>query len=690
MNIFKYLVLSILAISSLSSYAQCGTDERAQMSLNDFLNEGETFADFIDSQVDFEFQESYDYKNKKAIRTIPVVFHVIHQYGEENITKEQIEDQIRVLNEDFQRLNADTVNTPAVFKDRAANFELEFKLARVAPDGSCTEGITRHYSHLTDEPDGYDWCKSVVMWDYRKYLNIWVVNTIDDGDLNTGTRILGYAVFPGDNNASSRDGIVIRSDEVGTIGTSNQTGRTLTHEIGHWLGLYHTFQGGCTTVKNWTDRVDDTPPVAEASRGCTKGANTCGNDSPNEIDNIENYMDYSDDACMNMFTKGQKARVDAFLANSNLRGRNIEPNNIVATGVNTSPNCGPQADFWTESGRITICAGEALKFIDYTYNGEVDDRTWKFQGGSPLESTYENPTVVYNTPGTYEVELEVSNALGTTSLKRTAMITVLPEAAELDAPYGTDFADLEDIQDWTMEKHIDWGWRRTTAVGYSGNECLEAKVNQFGIFMARYDLILPPVDLTNHEGPLKLSFKAAYSPRYEDFTETLLAYVSEDCGESWRIVNGFHANNGLGDGEIRPGWIPTSQSDWVYKEIDLSRFDDNDNLIVKFTAVSQSGNSIFLDDINIGSYGLSVPSYEGDLDLNLVPNPAQDQVTINLSENHSSFKVSIVDITGRLLLQQNLNQNQRNINTSSLPNGMYTVRIETEGERWTKKLVINR
>ena len=114
--------------------AQCGTDEYNHNLVKDKLSEGQNYAEYLESIYDIKYDESVDLKTKKATRTIPVVFHVIHAYGDENISKAQIEDQLRVVNEDFQRQNADASNTRDFFKSRAANFNIEFKLARIAPD----------------------------------------------------------------------------------------------------------------------------------------------------------------------------------------------------------------------------------------------------------------------------------------------------------------------------------------------------------------------------------------------------------------------------------------------------------------------------------------------------------------------------------------------------------------------------
>ena len=679
----------------LVATAQCGTDEYNRRLVQDKVQPGENYVEYLERTRGFEFEENYDAKTKKAIRTIPVVFHVVHAYGEENISKEQIEDQMRIINEDFQRLNADTSQTREYFKDRAANFELEFKLARIAPDGSCTEGITRTFDPINTIEDYTDFDNevktAVTPWDRSKYLNIWIVTEImSDGE---GT-ILGYAQFPG--RSAATDGVVMIHDRVGSIGTASagDKGRTLTHEIGHWLGLYHPFQGGCSSNNNRTDQVDDTPPVAEASYGCTasQNPNTCSNDFPNEVDNVENFMDYANGGCMNMFTNGQKARVNGFLgiANTNGRGTNVSAATLAATGVNTNPSCAPIADFWYDSDKTTICAGGTIDFKDLSYDGDIVNRTWSFEGGTPSVSTFENPTVTYNTPGVYKVEIEVSNNEGSDTKVRDMFITVLPTTSELRAPYGQDFSSSSSTNKWDLQvDNFSNGWRRNTSIGYSGNESLEMVVDAGTPSSTRYSAQLPPVDLTSYSGSVSVHYKYAYARRVSTASEILLILISENCGETWRTLKAYNGDN-LTTGTTSPGWTPSNADDWQRNEIDLTPYNDNTNLFIRFDVISQSGNSVFLDDINIGDFALSVPSFESDLELSLVPNPAQNSVEVKLAQNINDASVSIVDIAGRLLLHQTLDPSNQFINTTDLANGVYTVVVNSGGRKWSKKLIISK
>jgi hypothetical protein len=170
------------------------------------------------------FTQQFTSSSDRAIKVVPIVFHVIHNYGSENIAKSQIEDAVRIINEDYQLLNPDQDDVIAAFSSIVANVEFEFRLAQLDPNGNCTDGITRTASTLTFNAD--DNVKELVVWPRNKYLNVWVVDNISFG---AG----GYAYLPGSAQAAV-DGIVVLHTQLGSIGTSggsNFSARTLTHEI---------------------------------------------------------------------------------------------------------------------------------------------------------------------------------------------------------------------------------------------------------------------------------------------------------------------------------------------------------------------------------------------------------------------------------------------------------------------------
>jgi len=258
-----------------------------------------------------------DFKGTAQVITIPVVFHVIWNDPIQNVSDEQIQSQLDVLNQDFRFLNADTLSSTHPFRDRAADAQIEFCLATRDPNGEPTTGITRTQTSVVGwDPNDADNIKSSANggkdnWDPTQYLNIYVVK------LDSLT--LGFATFPEDLTTSPNlDGVVIRYEVFGTKGTAgsgdfenNTGGRTGTHEVGHWLNLRHIW--GDDTCGD--DFVSDTEKAEKANYDCPtfphNASNSCGAGSDGEM--FMNYMDYVDDKCMNMFTVGQSQRMNAAL-----------------------------------------------------------------------------------------------------------------------------------------------------------------------------------------------------------------------------------------------------------------------------------------------------------------------------------------------------------------------------------------
>jgi len=258
---------------------------------------------------------------------IPVVVHVIYNAAQQNISDAQIRSQIEVLNQDYRRQNTDASNTPSFFRSVAADCEIEFVLATQDPLGNPTNGIVRRQTSVY----GFnldDRVKSTANggddpWNAENYLNIWVAN------LSSG--ILGYASIPG--TPKETDGVTIQYTAFGTTGTAQapfNKGRTATHEIGHWLNLIHLWGD----MDCGDDLVDDTPPQKGPNRGCAGvERKTCAFSTYGDM--YMNFMDFSDDACMNAFTVGQKARMRSLFAAGG--ARNAMLHSAVANAISNQP-----------------------------------------------------------------------------------------------------------------------------------------------------------------------------------------------------------------------------------------------------------------------------------------------------------------------------------------------------------------
>jgi len=280
-------------------------------------------------------------KSQDSLLIIPTVVHIIHFNGIGDITDAQVIDGIRVINEDFRRTNTDTVNGNPVFYPFAADCKIEFRLAKLGPNGDSTTGITRYDTAIYPHPEptnvNFDNVKYVSHWPSNMYFNIWITRQI-----SAGTN--GYAQYPGTaftyGGPWRSYGAVIKSNQWGTIGTSSSDGRVATHELGHCLGLYHTFLSfstGCGAECDTTgDEVCDTPPTTPTFDCDT--SNLCSNDllgpsafSVDMPDQLENYMSYND--CQSLFTGGQKDRMRGFLTTlDTLNGLYLD-DNLIATGL---------------------------------------------------------------------------------------------------------------------------------------------------------------------------------------------------------------------------------------------------------------------------------------------------------------------------------------------------------------------
>lgn len=408
----------------------CATMEQDKINRLRFPQRGELndFEERIQKKIQEINLRNASGRTQATIITVPIIVHVIHN-GEAvgtgaNISQAQIQAQIEVLNEDFRR----KTGTPG-FNNNAvgADIEIEFCLSPVNESGVklAEAGIDRVRGSATTwtraQIDGS--LKPSTYWNPNLFFNVW---TLKFG--GEDSNLLGYAQFPDGSNLdglnsiggpATTDGVVIQYTSFGSADKGNfpvmqapyNKGRTLTHETGHFFGLRHIWgDGSCGN-----DFVDDTPTQQNESRGCPTNKLSCDGSTPAMV---QNYMDYSDDACMNIFTKGQKARIQAVLELSPRR-----------KSFATSTLCAGQSDAapiaaFTTDNQQCILLGSKITFTDLSSNFPTTWK-WTFAGGDPATSSQQNPEITYNTPGSFDVILTVSNTKGqsTDTLKNFIIVT---------------------------------------------------------------------------------------------------------------------------------------------------------------------------------------------------------------------------------------------------------------------------
>ena len=406
----KYTITILTLFLSLTIFAQenkkCYTTELINKELIDNKN--------YQNQINQVHKENKNWilenRNNKEVITIPIVVHVIYRQTHANIgigtniPNFQIEDQIRILNEDYSKTNSEFPNPPRnTFVNYAGNPNIKFCLATTDPNGNPTTGVTRtqstknSFNYNTESNDmKRDNTGGKDGWNPSKYLNIWVCDIASSGN----TSVLGYAYLPGLQSWNAwKDGLVVDFQHFGTVGNSSSTsdGRTPTHEIGHYLGLYHTFceasGGGCCDNDNtWGSNVYDTPATDDVYYGnvnANTNNNTC-NDllygfNADLLDMDENYMAYSGDTWM--FTTDQVNEMTATMNGyrSSLKNSNVSvnctglvANNNIDNRFNIFPNpvrnsLSIETNFSNYSIRITDILGNNIYSIkNVSYNKTID------------------------------------------------------------------------------------------------------------------------------------------------------------------------------------------------------------------------------------------------------------------------------------------------------------------------------
>ncbi len=697
----SFLGLSLLASVSFAQNNQvvspCGTVQATEKIFEMHPEIKEQYdAEQAQFQQDYEaMMQTYNPNSSDRVQYIvPVVVHIVHLGGPENISDQQVYDVINLLNEDFSATNSDLSQVIPAFQGIIGDADFEFRLAKKDPNGNCTNGITRTYSSTTDDT-GFNGISHPIVnavqaqhgtWPQNKYLNIFVCRTTISG-------AAAYTYNPGvfTNPNSMLGGIVCLHNYFGNTGTGNSR-HTVSHEVGHWFNLSHTWGPNNnplqTTACSDDDGVADTPNTIGTSGTCDLTQTTCGS-----LDNIQNIMDYS--SCDNMFTQGQVARMITSITSS-IAGRNNlwTAQNLSDTGVDLP---GEACMVRINATNRVICAGESVTFSDNSYNN-ISSRTWTFAGGDITTSTDSTVTVTYNTPGTYDVALEVTGGSITMNQNYANYITVIPAV-------GNPLNFTENFENYTafpdnstffISSNVDNNnWELKTGVGTNNsNQCIW--LYNYNQLAGNTDALESnTIDLSSISAPEKLymTFDYAYKKKNTSNDEKLIIYGSTDCGATWNSFKTFSSDD-LDNTVMPTNFTTPSESDWQTKQFQVYSLFFVDNFRFKIAFVSDGGNNIFLDNINIFPESqLNTTELNISNKLSVYPNPTTNNATIAYySTDNSEASIVVYNMIGEKV--QNVyngaivqGENLFTVDMSNLPKGVYFVNIKDARGTKTVKLI---
>lgn len=632
---------------------------------------------------------------------IPVVFHIVLT-NPAQVSDAQIQAQLDTLNKDFFGSNGDSVKIPSYFKPLFGRSKIQFCLAQRTPDGEPTNGIVRTPTPRTsfDVDDGVKRTVSggVESWNPGAYLNVWIC-ALSDG-------ILGYASLP-DDGLPNEQGVVVdyRSLPGGSFSTYN-AGKTLTHETGHYFNLYHIWgddEGLCTG----SDFVDDTPNQADASLGNFTGVKTDDCSPAGSGIMYQNFMDYSDDEALVMFTAQQVIRMESALSvyrSSLLSSNGCQPVVRKAFDAQLKAIYSPAQRSCTgtlapvvilrNNGSQTLTAATISAQID---NGPVVTTAWT--GTLPTAvSTTVNVTNLTTTEGTHTLTVFVSNPNATNDEEKSndtlrqeyqyyAPVTNLSEGFE-----GNGFPPVA----WDIvNPDKDIRWKRVTGIAKTGNASVMISNADYSAIGQEDELRLPQINLPANLDSAFLSFQVAaatYTPvnTLGNFWDTLQVLVSIDCGQTYTSVYKKWGSSLIT--HMAPeydAFVPIA-SEWRKDSVNLSAFIGKDNLLIAFRNTTGNENNIYLDDVNLQTIAVN-PNLKASGFL-VTPNPTSGKITVQFYPQPADLKgIQVFNNLGQKLAEikpgDGQASNQYTFDLSRYTPGIYLVRAVFADKVVVKKIL---
>lgn len=701
------LWLLALVATVTFSYSQtgrtCGTmDVYQQMMQNpDFVKNRQK----IEEHTARVLSQNSNYRASSVPIVIPVVVHVVYQTTAQNIPDSRVQSQIDQLNADYAATNSDIGSVPSVFQPLVGNTNIQFCLAQRDPNGNPHNGIihkqTTSASFGLNNAIKFDAQGGSNAWPRDQYLNLWI------GNLSGG--LLGYAQFPG--GAANTDGVVSLYSSVGSIsnpfpgGAPYNIGRTTTHEVGHWLNLFHIW--GDANCGN--DQVADTPTADGQHFGCPAHphhTNACGAGSSPNGELTMNYMDYTDDPCMYMFTLGQGSRMNAALSGPRLPLQSSQgclPVNLQQNDAGISAVIQPAGAICASSivPQVTLRNFGLNTLTSVTINYQVDGgtvNTFPWTGSLATGATANvNLNSISFGAGAHTFNAYTSNPNGTADQNTSNDASNSPFS---NVAIGQALPIQQDYQAVTFppagytvnNPDGSFTWERTTAAGQASNASMFLNYFDYSSAGAIDEFDMPSVNLTTQNNP-ELKFWVAYALySATGFSDTLEVLISTNCGSTWTSIYKKFGTPLTTAPNSQIAFVP-SASQWRQETVSLAPYASASSAIVRFRGICDYENNLYVDNINIqGLVGINENAEAAGI--NIFPNPSSGIINMIIPETMSGIVyVNVLNATGSAVITYRVNTAEsRNVtfDLAGHAKGIYLFDISHNGNHYSKRISIDR
>jgi PKD repeat protein len=639
--------------------------------------------------------------------TIPVVFHILHTNGPENISDAACIAALAQVNKDYARLGSDTSSINPTFKNLYIDAQMVFQLAKIDPYGNCTNGIVHHYDTDTEWAQsnyfGYKYSNDIEgRWRPSRYLNIYIVKNIIGSSAGI---IVGYTYKPGSAPGTNCDAIVYRYDFLGGL-----SARSLSHEIGHWFGLSHTFgDSNNAGISCGNDDIADTPKTSGFFSTCPSISSLSDSCDLGKKPNVENIMDYS--SCPKMFTQGQTLKMRGTAASSSANRDSLSSLlNLNRVGIinNTVTACAPIADFY--ANKTKSCNGQSVTYNTTSYNGVASSYNWVFEGGTPTTSSLSNPTVLYSTAGIYSTSLTVTGPLGSNTKIRNSFINNNWNSDPISFPVTQSFETGVLNNGWNVQ-NLDYAtptWKSANVGSQLTSKSYYLQNDDDGYHPRDIDILESPQYNFHNTTNISISFDYAFalkSINTASLNPTFKFQYSTDCGGTWIDMTGtptavIMATTSGGTTPISTPFIPWA-SKWItktYSPAVLTALNNKSDVKFRFwyqndPTYGQTQN-FYIDQFNIsGTVGLN--ELESEINFLVYPNPTSSIANIEFTPiiDAKAF-ISVYDVMGRISEDYsfNVNSGMKTVyvinKKQNLASGIYFVSLSLNNQRIIKKLII--